>query len=309
MTSIDPNVHALLEQMSSSLPAPADFDVDAFRSMVDDHTAPPSSITLAAVDDTTIPGPGGPLPLRLYRPNLDGGQPAIVFIHGGGFIQRGLDSHDEMCRRLAAGTSSVVVAVDCRPAPEHPYPAAVDDTYATVRHLTHEADRLGLDPSRVALAGVSSGGTIAAGTALRCRDAGGPQVALQILITPILQHRVATASHRAYGQGGYGITTALLDWYSDQYAPGTAADEPWCAPLRAHDVRGLPPAYIHTAELDPLRDDGVAYAQRLHEAAVPVQHRDAAGLFHGFHFAAEALPRARDEVAIELDAIRRLLDG
>lgn len=309
MTSIAPDVSALLEQMSASLPAPADFDVAAFRSMVDDHPTPPSSITLAAVDDTTIPGPGGPLPLRLYRPTLDRRQPAIVFVHGGGFIQRGLDSHDEMCRRLASGTSSVVVAVDCRPAPEHPYPAAVDDTYATLLHVDSECHTLGLDPSRLAVAGVSSGGAIAAGTALRCRDAGGPRIALQILLTPMLQHRQDTPSRQANGHGGYGITTALLDWYSDQYAPGDAASEPYCAPLRAHDLHGLPPAYIHTAELDPLRDDGAAYAQRLHDAGVPVEHRDAAGLFHGFHFAAEALASARDEVTIELDTIHHLLHG
>jgi acetyl esterase len=308
MTSIDPDVRALLEQMSASLPAPADFDVAAFRKMVEENPAPPSHITLAAVDDTTIPGPGGPLPLRFYRPNLDRGQPAIVFVHGGGFIQRGLDSHDALCRRLAAGTSSVVVAVDCRPAPEHPYPAAVDDTYATLLHIHREADALGLDPSRVALGGVSAGGTIAAGTALWSRDAGGPRVALQILMTPLLQHREQTPSRQANRQG-YGVTTAFVDWTSDQYAPGDLADEPYCAPLRADDLSCLPPAFIHTAELDPLRDDGTAYAQRLAEAGVPVEHRDAPGLFHGFESFPEVLPAAREEVTIQLDTIRRLLTG
>jgi acetyl esterase len=308
MSAISPDVQAVLEQMNTSMPTPADFDVAAFRAMVEDHPAPPSSIALAAIDDTIIPG-DPPVPARWYRPNLDATQPAILFIHGGGFIQRGLDSHDEMCRRLATGTNTVVVALDCRPAPEHPYPAAVDDTYAAVNHITNQADALGLDASRIALAGISSGAAIAAGTALRCRDAGGPHVALQILLTPMLRHRETTPSRHTYGHGDYGITTALLDWYSDQYAPGTTAEDPYCAPLRATDLRNLPPAYIHTAGLDPLRDDGIDYAQRLQHAHVTVEHHDAAGLFHGFHFFTDTLPQAHRQVAAEMEAIRRLLDG
>jgi acetyl esterase len=306
MTSINHDVQAVLEQMNASLPGPADFDVATFRAMVEDHPAP-SAIALATIEDAIIPAPYGPLPARLYRPNLDPDQPAIIFIHGGGFIQRGLDSHDEMCRRLAAGTGAAVIAVDCRPAPEHPYPAAVDDAYTAIRHLANEAGTLGLDASRIALAGISSGAAIAAGTALRCRDAGGPHVALQVLLTPMLRHRETTRSRETYGQGDYGITTALLDWYSDQYAPDAAADDPYCAPLRAHDLRNLPPAYIHTAELDPLRDDGIDYAQRLRLAHGTVEHRDASGLFHGFHFFPDALHPVHDEVTVELEAIRRLL--
>lgn len=306
MIDIDPSVRTLLEQMSSSMPAPADFDVATFRAMVEGHPAPPSSVVLASVEDAIIPGPDDPVPVRLYRQNLHPDQPAILFIHGGGFIQRGLDSHDDMCRRLAAGTDSTVIAADCRPAPEHPYPSAVNDTYTAIQHIADQAGTLGLDASRIALAGVSSGATIAAGTALRCRDSGGPRIALQILLTPMLRHRGTTPSRQAYGQGDYGITTALLDWYSDQYAPG-ATDNPYCAPLSATDLRDLPPAYIHTAELDPLRDDGIDYAQRLHHANVPTEHSDASGLFHGFHFFTDTLPQAHKEVAVEMDTIRHLL--
>lgn len=308
MSDISPDVRAVIEQMNASMPVPADFDVTAFRAMVEDHPAPPSSIDLAAIEDTIIPG-DRPLPARLYRPSLDPDQPAILFIHGGGFIQRGLDSHDEMCRRLAAGTGAAVVALDCRPAPEHPYPAAVDDAYAAIQHLTTEAGALGLDASRIALAGISSGAAIAAGTALRCRDAGGPRAALQVLLTPMLRHRTTTPSRQTYGHGDYGITTALLDWYSDQYAPGTASNDPYFAPLLATDMRNLPLAYIHTAGLDPLRDDGIDYTQRLRHAHVTVEHHDAAGLFHGFHFFTDALPQAHDQVAAEMEAIRRLLSG
>lgn len=308
MTGIDPHVQGILDQMNASIPAPADFDVAAFRSMVEDPPAGPASIPLASVEDITVPGPDTPLPMRIYRPALEGGRPAMLFVHGGGFIQRGLDSHDEMCRRLADGTGAVVAALDCRPSPEHPAPAALDDTYAALRYLTGTADALGLDPARIALAGVSSGATIAAGTALRCRDAGGPKIALQVLLTPMLRHREPTPSRHTYGQG-YGITSALLDWYSDQYAPGAAGEEPYHAPLRAEDVSGLPPAYIHTAELDPLRDDGAEYAGRLRRAGVDVEFHEAPGLFHGFHFFAEALPQAHDEIAGELKTIRRLLAG
>lgn len=310
MIDIDQDVRAVLEQINTSMPNPDDFDVAAFRAMVEDHPAPPPSVDLAAVDDTIMAGPNGRLRARLYRPTLEGNQPAILFVHGGGFIQRGLDSHDDPCRRLAAGTTSTVLAVDVRPAPEHPYPAAVEDTYAAIQHLVTNADALGIDPASITLYGVSSGATIVAGVALRCRDAGGPPIALQVLLTPLLRHRQPTQSRQTYGGGDYGITTALLDWYSDQYAPGaTAEDDPYYAPLRAHDLRQLPPAYIHTAELDPLHDDGVDYAQRLREADVSVEHRDAAGLFHGFQFFTDTLPRARDEMTIEMNAIRRLLSS
>lgn len=254
--TIDPDVQAVLEQVDASVPAPGGFDVAFFRAMAEGSPGDPSPVTLAAVEDAVIPGQACRVPVRFYRPEPDGVHPAIVFVHGGGFILRGLGSHDEMCRRLAAGTGSVVIAVDCRPSPEHPYPAAVDDACTAVLHITRDAGVLGLDPDRIAITGISSGAAIAAGTALRCRDAGGPRIALQVLLTPMLRHREATASRQAYGRGGYGITAELLDWYSDQYAPGTAADDPYCAPLRAADLRGLPPAYIHTAALDPLRDDG-----------------------------------------------------
>jgi acetyl esterase len=307
MTQIDSEVRAVLDQMNAAMPAASDFDVTAFRAAVEAQPAPPSTTTLAAIDNRSIPGPGGPLPLRLYRPNLDQGQPVILFFRGGGFIQRGLDSHDETCRRLAVSTHSTVCAVDYRPAPEDPFPAAVDDAYAAVEHIDREASSLGLDRTRIAVAGDSAGAAIAAGTALRCRDTGGPHIYLQFLRVPMLRHREDTPSRRTYGQGDHGITTQLLDWYSDQYAPGPEAADPYCAPLRATDLRHLPPAYIHTAELDPLRDDGADYANRLRAAGVHVEHRVAPGLFHGFHFFADTLPQAHDEVTSAHEALRRLL--
>lgn len=306
MTRIDSEVRAVLDQMNAAMPAASDFDVSAFRAAVQAQKAPLSTTVLAAIDNQAIPGPGGPLPLRIYRPNLDKGQPVVLYFRGGGFIQSGLDSHDEVCRRLAVGTGSTVCAVDYRPAPEHPFPAAVDDAYAAVEHIHREATSLGLDRTRIAVAGDSAGAAIAAGTALRCRDTGGPRLVLQILLVPMLRHRADTPSRRVYGQGGHGITTRLLDWYSDQYAPGSEAENPYCAPLRATELGDLPSTYIHTAELDPLRDDGVDFARLLRGAGVPVEHRDAPGLFHGFHFFADTLRRSRDEVAAELEAIRRL---
>lgn len=162
MTAIDPDVRIVLEQVDASVPAPGGFDVAFFRAMAEGNPGGgPSAVALAVIENTLIPGAGG-APVRLYRPELNGVHTAIVFVHGGGFILRGLDSHDEMCRRLAAGTGSVVIAVDCRPAPEHPYPAAVDDACTAVRHIAGNAGALGLDASRIALAGISSGAAISA---------------------------------------------------------------------------------------------------------------------------------------------------
>lgn len=174
-------VRVILKQMSAGLPEKEDYDVEAFRAAARNHPVSPPSIVLPEVKDFSIDGPGGPLALRLYRPVPEDTLPVIVYFHGGGFVLGDLDSHDGICRRLADGTKCAVCSVDYRLSPEHPFPAAVDDAFATVVWINEQANKLGLQRNRMAVAGDSSGASIAAGVALRCRDTGGPRLCLQIL--------------------------------------------------------------------------------------------------------------------------------
>lgn len=300
-------VRGILQQLSDTVPENDDFDLASYRAAFRPQPADAPAVALPAVDDGVIDGPGGALPIRIYRPSLADRLPVIAYFHGGGFILGGIERHDPICRRLSAGTGAAVCSVDYRVAPEHPFPAAVDDAFAAVEWLERHAEELGFDRNKLAVGGDSAGACIAAGTALRCRDVGGPPLVLQILLVPVLRHRADTPSRRRYGKKQFGLTIPLLDWFSDLYAPGSVAAHPYCAPLLAKDLSGLPPAFIHTAELDPLRDDGVDYADRLRAAGVPAEHRVAKGLFHGFHFYADTLSLAGRAVAAENEAIRRLL--
>lgn len=306
-TPVPPDIRPILKRIKSSMPPVR--DVAAFRAagfMPSRTPQPPPGL---AIEDRSIDGPGGPLPVRIYRPLEVKSPPVIVYFHGGGFVRGSLNSHDGVCRRLALGTDSVVVSVEYRLAPEHPFPAAIDDGFAAVRWAHDWGASTGADADRLVVAGDSAGATVAAGVALRCRDEGGPRLFLQILLVPMLRHRADTPTRRAFGQGDFGLTTELLNWLSDQWAPGAAADHPYASPLNAPDLSGLPPAYIHAAELDPLRDDGEEYAQRLRAAGVPVTYRMTRGLFHGFHLYAQALARAAAAVDGELGEIKGLLWG
>ncbi|MBC7302619.1 MAG: alpha/beta hydrolase [Nocardia sp.] len=245
------------------------------------RAAPQRLPDMREVRDIAIDGPGGPLPLRVFGPHHDGGAlPVIVFAHGGGFVFCDLDSHDEFCRSMAAGVGAVVVSVDYRLAPEHAGPAAHDDMFAALRWTAQNAAALGGDPSRIALAGDSAGGNLAATVAIAARDAGGPAVAAQILLYPVIDDDFETESYRRFGTGHYNTTSAMR-WYWQNYAPhGT--DDVRLVPTRAASLAGLPPSVVITAELDPPCASGDAYAQRLAADGVTVRHRRYDGLFHGF---------------------------
>ncbi|MWK37536.1 alpha/beta hydrolase fold domain-containing protein [Actinomadura sp. J1-007] len=308
-------------------------------------------LPVGRVEDRTIPGPGGPLPIRLYWPQTpptdgttarppgatsdqtaerlqgaptngmtarspgaasDSGEaaqrlPVVVFFHGGGFVLCGLDSHDRLCRALTAGSGAIVMAVDYRLAPEHPFPAAVEDARAAVAWASRNAAALGGDPARLAVAGDSAGGALAASACLHARDRGGPHVAFQLLIYPVTDAAQDTASYRDHAEGGF-LTAAHMRWFWEQYLsdPAQAAD-PDASPLRADDLSGLPPACVLTAECDPLRDEGEAYAARLAEAGVPVQSRRFEGAFHGFASLDHVLPVAGEAQRIAAEALRNAL--
>lgn len=237
---------------------------------------------IGAVTDRTIDGPGGPLGLRFYTPRgMSGKSPALLFFHGGGWIYGDLDSHDATCRYLAEEAQVRVIAVDYRLAPEAPFPAAVDDAMAAWTWITEHATGLGIDPARIAVGGDSAGGNLAAVVAQQSVAAGGPSPAFQLLIYPATDFLVTSESRLTYADGFF-LTKAFMDLAEENYLVGSEdRSDPRLSPLHG-DVTGVAPAYIVTAGFDPLLDEGNAYAAKLREAGVRVEHICEDGLIHGF---------------------------
>jgi acetyl esterase len=261
-----------------------------------------------SVQTVHVPTPAGPLELRVYRPSdCPVPAPAVVYLHGGGWVLGDLDVQDATCRHLAQRCRAVVVSVRYRLAPEHPYPAAVHDSCDAVVWTHAHADQLQIDDARVALAGSSAGGNVAAGTTLRLRDQGQPLLAAQLLLYPPTDPSLSSASVRENGSGYYLTADDMRD-FVDAYLPDpTTRSDAYAAPLYAPSLAGLPPAVVATAGFDPLRDEGVAYAERLRASDVHVQHLHYPSLIHGFFaFARQSktAARAREEV---LDAFASLL--
>jgi len=229
--------------------------------------------------DGELPGPAGPLPYRRYRPPTRGPHPIVVYFHGGGWVLGGLDSDDPFCRDLCVKANAVVVSVNYRHAPEARFPAAADDGFAAVRWVAANAETLGGVPGRLAVCGWSAGGNIAAVVCQMARDAGGPRIAGQVLVTPVTDQDLTRASYVANGEG-YVLTTALMRWFWDHYADPADRLQPKASPLRAKDLSGLPPALVVTCEFDPLRDEGAAYAEALARAGVDARHLGCRGQIH-----------------------------
>ena len=253
--------------------------------------------TVGAVRDLEIPGPVGPLGVRLYVPvgHAAGTAGTLVWLHGGGWVLGDLDSHDALCRSLAERSGSIVAAVDYRLAPEHVFPAAVDDAWAATRWAASPAAAAhGLDPTRVAVGGDSAGANLAAVAALRARDAG-LALRFQALSYPVAEGTFASESYSAFASG-YGLTSAAMQWYWETYAPGEAKLHPDASVLRAASLAGAAPALVQTAEYDVLRSEGEAYAARLAGDGVTVAHTRWAGLTHGYLRMTGVASRASDAV-------------
>jgi acetyl esterase len=233
----------------------------------------------------------GGVPVRIYRPSATDGLPVVVFLHGGGWTIGSIDVYDPLARLLANEAQATVVSVGYRLAPEHPFPAPLDDCWTALRWAAGNASTFEADGARLAVVGDSAGGNLAAVCALLARDAGGPPLALQVLVYPVTEYAFSTASYAENGTG-YVLDEARMRWFWDCYTRGVADTDDWrLSPLRAPDLHGVAPALVITAEHDPLRDEGEAYAKRLQDAGVAVEQTRYAGMIHPFF----ALPGIIDD--------------
>jgi acetyl esterase/lipase len=240
----------------------------------------PPGEPVAAVNDRVVPGPAQGIPIRIYTPKGQGPFPIIVYFHGGGWVLGDLDTSDSVCRVLANAASSIVVSVNYRHAPEHKFPAAPEDAYAATLWISSNARSFNGDANRLAVSGTSAGGNLAAVTALMARDRGGPAIAFQLLIVPVTNYGFDTGSYRQNAET-YGLTLGAMRWFWNHYLESEAdGANVYASPLRATDLKGLPRAFVLTAEFDPLRDEGAAYAEKLRAAGVPVNCKCYAGMIH-----------------------------
>ena len=310
--ALDPNVKKILDMLAiAGMVDIADLTPEQMREgfrrlalMVDYRQAP-----IGKIVDGQLPGPGGPLRTRSYYPQHfpAGRLPGLIYFHGGGGIFGSIDTHEGICRMLANESGCVVIAVGYRQAPEHKFPAAVEDAYAATEWVVEHAGELGLDPQRIAIGGDSAGGNLAAVVCQRARQCNGPRLALQVLLCPVLDLNADTMSWRAF-EKGYFLNRAMIGWMLDHYCtPDVDRNDPRLSPLRAADLSGLPQAHIHTAEFDPLRDEGEAYAKRLERAGVAVTYTCHHGMIHHFFGMAGVIPYARSAMKMAGAAIKQAL--
>jgi len=263
--------------------------------------AEPKGQAIGKTEDRSIPGPSGEIRLRIYTPVAAGGAalPLLLFFHGGAFVVGDLDCYDGLCRTFANESGSRVISVEYRLAPEHPFPAAIDDCYAALTAIEANAPDFGIDANRIAIAGDSAGGNLAAVCCMLAKEKGGPRILFQLLIYPVAR------VHN--GEGMLGESS--VHWIYSHYAPkGTDLSDARLSPLAAKDLSGLPPAYVVTAGFDPLRDEGRLYADKLKAAGVSVTHVDYPSMVHGFFSMQGLIPIAPEAVAAAAHAVKDALD-
>ena len=267
----------------------------------------PDPPEVAETVNLEAPGPAGPIPLRLYRglgTRKDQPLPALIYFHGGGWVIGDLESHDQACRALANAAQCAVVAVHYRLAPEHKFPAAVEDAIAATRWIAGNAATLAIDATRLAVGGDSAGGNLAAVVCMDARDQGGPPLRLQLLIYPSIDMGMDTPSHVRHADQ-LPLTRSAMHWFIGHYLRGESDKSDWRAsPLRAQNLANLPPALIITASFDPLCDEGEAYAKALANAGVPVTHRRFAGQIHGFLTMGRIIADSGRLVGLSADALK-----
>jgi acetyl esterase len=282
--TLDPEIRTLLDDARKySLPASAVSLSTGRQNTRDLFIADSDSPAVGDVVEVSIPGPGGPLDLRVYVPEKEGPHPIVLHFHGGGWVKGDLDTHDEFCRFLTSEVGCLTVAVDYRRAPEHPFPVPLRDAYRATEWAADYAEAYGGDTDRIAVCGESAGGNLAAAVSLAARDFGGPPLAHQALIYPVLNDDFETDSYLAHADDGL-LSRENMMWYWEQYLDDEFdRQHPYAAPLKARDLADLPPATVISAGFDPLRDENLAYVERLRAADVPVRHEDFPRAVHAFH--------------------------
>ncbi len=304
---LDPQVIKILKEAESlGLPAYQDLSpTEARRQMLDQAPPVQPNLSVKKVVDRRIPGPDGDIPIRLYYPADDAPFATLVYFHGGGWVIGDLDTHHGFCHALAKSSGCLVVAVDYRLAPEHRYPAAVEDAYAATQWIAENSELIQADPDRLAVCGDSAGGHLAAVVSLMARDRKGPRIDLQVLIYPITDCSFDTPSYEE-NREGYMLTRDLMKWFWNHFINDESeADDPYVSPLRAKNLCDLPPALILTAGYDPLRDEGEAYGRRLQEAGVNVTLSRYPGMIHAFIRMTAVLDKANDALDEVAGALRR----
>jgi acetyl esterase len=311
---LDPAAKSVIELLEQTLPRVEQYetaeDLRAVLAAIAFEAPPPDPV--ARVEHRVAPGADGMgVVVRVYWPSDDAApRPGILFFHGGGWVIGDLDTHDGLCRRMANEVDAVVVSVDYRRAPEHKYPAAAEDCYSALLWAAGQAADLSIDTQRMAVAGDSSGGNLAAATALMARDRGGPAVALQVLIYPVIDSTSVRNDYPSKSENatGYFLHTESMEWYRQQYLPNEGAgEESYCSPNRAPSMAGLPEAFVLTAEFDPLRDEGEHYGELLKKAGVPATVHRARGMFHGYFSMDGMLEGAKRDQQMAFGEMRRVL--
>jgi acetyl esterase len=307
---LDPQAQTLLEKMRvSGIPPFHTLSVkDARQAIIALVDKTQNPVPVYQMEDRVIPGAAGPIPIRIYTPAGAGPFPILVYLHGGGWVLGSIETHEPICRELTRAVGCIVVSVDYRLAPEHPFPIPLEDCYATVCWVARCSADINGDAQRIVVAGDNAGGNLAAAVALTARDRGTPPLAYQLLIYPALDYAFNTASYLEYGDG-YVLTKDMMVWCWQHYLRDpTHGLYPQAAPLRAQNMGGLPSTLLLTAECDPLRDEGKAYAERLQAAGSEVTYRCYAGMIHGFFGWTSMLDTAAQAMIETAATLRTALD-
>ncbi len=308
--ALDPQVEDLLDMFDAmNVPPTYALSVGTARDRLEELFETTDPEPVGEVSDLSIEGPAGDIPLRIYRPESQGPHPAVVYFHGGGWTVGSLDTHDGTARALTNAAECVIVSVDYRLAPENPFPAAVVDAYAATDWTATHGDALAVDTERIAVCGDSAGGNLSAAVSLMARDRDGPELAYQSLIYPAV-NPPAIQWFDSYDENaeGYFLEYDSMDWFYDKYlAHETDSRNSYAFPLLARNLSELPPATVLTCEFDPLRDEGIAYAERLEAAGVETRLEHYEGMIHGFVSLKDHIDRGHDAIDTIAEDLRRVL--